>query len=416
MTRFLALVTHNWPLKVAAIGLATLLYSGLVLSQDTRTFFGIIPVQVTNQPADMVLPVAIEPVTSVRYISSDPTVQVSTSTFRATADLSGVTARAGTARVNVVVESVQPSRIAVVDWEPRFVTIQLDRLVSKTVPVQIERGTVPPGLQLGEATANPSTVGVSGPSTVVALVVAARADVVIQSSGIDVDQDVPLVPIDALGDARSPVDVEPATTRVTIPVFSDRQSRSVPVNPVVTGTPAAGYEIADVTVTPAVVSVEGDADALATLGRADTEPVSVSGASTPVNTKAQLALPEGVVPVGDKTVDVSITFRQITGTRTFEAGVTLVGARPDRTYTTSTDRVLLTVGGAVSALDRVDAQSLVARLEVAGLPPGSHDVEVTTQLPTGLTLVSASPTTVKVVVAEPRPSAAGAVEPSGSAP
>ena len=33
-------VVHNWPLKLAAIALATLLYAGLVASQDSSTFPG----------------------------------------------------------------------------------------------------------------------------------------------------------------------------------------------------------------------------------------------------------------------------------------------------------------------------------------------------------------------------------------
>ncbi len=62
----------------------------------------------------------------------------------------------------------------------------------------------------------------------------------IQSTGVDVDQDVQLIPVDELGNALSPVDVTPPTARVVIPVFSDRQSRTLPVNPIVTGTPGGG--------------------------------------------------------------------------------------------------------------------------------------------------------------------------------
>ena len=46
MTRVLGVLFHNWPLKLAAIGLATLLYGGLVLSQSTATLTGVVPVEV----------------------------------------------------------------------------------------------------------------------------------------------------------------------------------------------------------------------------------------------------------------------------------------------------------------------------------------------------------------------------------
>ena len=51
MTRVLSVLVHNWPLKLAAVGLATLLYGGLVLSQSSATLSVVIrvdPIAVTT--------------------------------------------------------------------------------------------------------------------------------------------------------------------------------------------------------------------------------------------------------------------------------------------------------------------------------------------------------------------------------
>ena len=40
VTRVLQVLVHNWPLKLAAIGLATLLYGGLVFAENTQRFQG----------------------------------------------------------------------------------------------------------------------------------------------------------------------------------------------------------------------------------------------------------------------------------------------------------------------------------------------------------------------------------------
>ncbi len=120
---------------------------------------------------------------------------------------------------------------------------------------------------------------------------------VIDPGGLDFDTDVPLIPVDGVGNAVRPIDVTPASARVSIPVFTDRQSRSLPVAPVVTGTPAAGFEIAAIAVDPAVVTVEGDADQLAQLSKLDTQPVSVAGASSDIVATVALDLPTGVVPL-----------------------------------------------------------------------------------------------------------------------
>jgi YbbR domain-containing protein len=413
VTRFLDRVVHNWPLKLAAIGLATLMYGGLVLSESTQTFTGVIPVTVEGQPADTVLLSVPDPVTLIRYFA--PTgVPVTSSSFEASVNLSDVDAQAGT--VNVRIEVTSPdSRIRVLGYEPQFMSVQLDPLDQKSVPVQVERGVVPGGLDLGETKVDPAVVTVSGPQSNVRQVVAVRADVLIQPSGIDVDQDVQLVPIDGLGNAIRTIDVTPATARVTIPVFSDRQTRSLPVDPILTGTPAAGFEIASVTVDPQVALVEGDADQLAQLLSADTTPIPMLGVSADITVEAQLALPTGIVAVGDDTVQVSIKLRRVTETRTFSAGLRLIGTRRDLGYELSTDRVIVTIGGSSADLDRLTGSALVVDLDVTGLGPGTVEVPVSIDLPTGPTLVAASPATVSVTITgTATPSASPGPTPSAS--
>ena len=148
-------------------------------------------------------------------------------------------------------------RIRILGYDPSLTSIQLDEVVEKTVPVRVEHGTVPDGLTLGETTVVPDEVTITGPESVVSTVAAVRASVIVQEPPINIDQDVPLVPIDQLGNAVSPVDVEPPTARVVMPVFSDQRSRTLPVNPITTGSPAAGFEIESVTVDPLTALVVG---------------------------------------------------------------------------------------------------------------------------------------------------------------
>ena len=211
------------------------------------------------------------------------------------------------------------------------------------------------------------------------------------------------MPVDGLGDAVTPVQVEPTTARVTIPVFSDRQSRTLPVSPVVTGTPAAGFEVASVTVEPSVVTVEGDADELVELERIDTVAIPVTGLSSDSTVEVALATPTGVIPLDRDTVEVTITLRQVTATRNFDVGLSLVGASSDLVYEPSVDRVIMTVGGSVADLDRLTGATLVAFLDVTGLDPGTSPLAVTADLPAGVAFVGASPATVTVVIRAPEP-------------
>lgn len=402
MKRIVGRLVHNWPLKLAAVGLATLLYGGLVVSQSTRTLSDIVIPIDAIPPADSFLLTSIDPVTEIRYFAPSGTRPLS-SDFEASIDLSGIQPGSGPQRVTVHVISID-DRITVVGVQPAAVTVDLDRLDRKMVDVVVDHGPIPNGIELGDAAVGPSRVQVSGPASVIERVVAARASVIIQPSGIDVDQDIELVAIDELGEAVGQVDVEPTDTHVTIPVFSDRETRTLPVKPVVTGDPAAGFEIAGVTVDPPVMLVEGDADQLAELVRVDTAPIPMTGVSSDLTVVVGPALPTGVLPVGNDRISVTITLRPVTATRTFSAGVRLIGAGRGLSYALDTDRILVTIGGSIADLDRLSGTAVVVDLDVTGLQPGTATVPVTLDLPTGATLVSASPSSVNVTITGPSPS------------
>lgn len=397
MRRLFLRLVHNWPLKLAAVGLATLLYGGLVASQSTqeRTDL-VIQIDLVGQPADSFLLNSIDPVTEIRYFAPAGTRTLS-SDFEASIDLSGIQPGSGPQRVPVRVVSID-DRITVVGFQPSEVTVDLDRLGTRTVDVVVEHEQAPEGLELGDVTIEPSQVEVSGPASVIDRVATARASVIIQPSGIDVDQDITLVAIDELGEAVGQVQLEPRAAHITIPVFSDLETRTLPVHPAINGDPAAGFEIAAVTVDPPTVLVQGDADQLAQLARVDTALISMTGVSSDRTVTIPLALPTGVVAVGDDQITVSITLRPVTATRTFSAGVRFTGAGRGLSYDVDVDRLVVTIGGSVADLDRLSGIALVADLDVSGLQSGTETVRVTFQLPTGTTLVSVTPSAVSVTI------------------
>ncbi len=419
MRRAFEFVVRNWPLKLAAIVLATFLYAGLVLSQSAQVWTGSVPIVPVKLPTDAVLLSNLPSVTSIRYFAPPEIAQqITSASFSATVDLSSAEAQAGNPVViaKVLVSAATDPRITILDYDPPSITVRLDPLVSKSVPIVVDHGDVPAGLQLRDPVLSADQAIVSGPESVVRLVTSAQARVVVQPSGIDVDQTVDLVAVDARGEVQSPVKIAPSSVHVKISVRSGLQTKQLPVNPVVTGTPAAGFEIESVTVQPAVVTVEGDANALASLSRLDTQPVSISGAATDLTRTVVLDIPPGVDPLAQSEVTVKVTLRPIAATRTYSVGIVLSGARDDRTYSLSAASVLVTVGGTVGALDALDPRTLAVVADVDGLAPGSHKVKLKISLPADVNLVATSPPDVTVTVtdnATPPPSAAPSPPPSG---
>ena len=410
MTRALRFILHNWPLKLAAVALASLLYGGLVLSQTTQPFTDPVPIEIANPPPDVIVLSNLGSVTRITYVAPpDLGLRIDSSTFEASIDLARIAVTGAAVSADVTVEATD-DRIQVLDFEPKRISVTLDRLGSREVPIEAVLQPLPSGLDAGEPILEEETAVVSGPESVVSTIVKVQAEVPVDATGVDVNELIPLIPINVqgnrLGEAER-LEVEPALVRVRVPIFTDRRTKSLPVTPVVTGTPAAGFEVASVTVDPPVVNVEGDANDLAGLERLDTAPVIVTGASSELTQEVGLVLPPGVQAFGTGTVEVNVKLRPVSATRTYGAGLVIVGERPDRRYELSTDRVLVTIAGSVADLDRLGSTSLTLTVGVSGLGPGTHSVAVSANLTTGLSLIDVSPNpievTVSIVEAPPEP-------------
>ena len=414
MRRVVAIVVHNWPLKLGAILLATLLYAGLALSQSAQRYDGQIPIIPKNQPSDAVLTSDLGDVTEVRYFApAEVAAQVTAQSFVATVDLSTVDPSKGPTFVPVRLAAAD-SRISIVGFSPTQVRVELDPLTDKSVPIRVVyEGGIPSGLQLGTPQLSADTTTVSGPDSLVKQVTEAQARVIIQPNALDVDEQVSLVPVDALNDAVR-VDVEPATVHVQIQVGSQAPTKTVPVNPVITGSPAAGFDIGTITVDPVTVTLSGDAEALAPILSVDTGPVSLVGATSDVAATVPLSLPNGVKTLGTSDVSVAVNIEPKSSNKTFSAGIVLAGARDDRTYSLSTSQVSIVIGGPVADLDRLDPSSFTVTADVSALPVGTHTVALTANLPQGLTVVSISPPSVSVEVGLPPPSPSPRPTPSPS--
>ena len=147
VTRVLSFITHNWPLKVAAVALASLLYVGLVLAQNSKETRVQIPIDVRNQPAQTAYLSGVQYVTSIRYFApADLASRIGSDAFTAWIDLASTIPDSSNDIVVKVNVSTADPQIQVLDWTPRQISVRLDPLTSKTVPVQVDSGTKPPGL------------------------------------------------------------------------------------------------------------------------------------------------------------------------------------------------------------------------------------------------------------------------------
>jgi YbbR domain-containing protein len=291
-----------------------------------------------------------------------------------------------------------------VDYFPRTVQVRLDPVETRSIPVTVITGGVPEGLTTGPPQVDPGTVDVRGASTRVATIRSVVARVTIDASALNVDRQVDLVAVDEQGNQVPSVVLEPSRVRVRIAVARELANRTLPVVPEFTGSLPDGFRIESLAVAPPVVTVSGEQSAVTQMDGAHTESIDLGGRTRDFDTIVGLALPDQVTATGSADIRVSVRIVEETGTRSYQVGVAIVGARSDRLYVLATTSVDITLGGPVSQLNAVDSGSLVATVDVGALADGPHTVAVEFTPTGGLDVVLISPAQITLTVAQPAPS------------
>jgi YbbR domain-containing protein len=406
VSRLLGAIVYNWPLKLAAIALATLLYVGLIFSENAQSSPVSIKIDAVNPPRDTIMIGALGEVTNIRYFVSDQAnVAVQSSNFTATVDLSAVQPGPQAQSVRISVTSADP-RIQVLSSTPAFVSVHLEKVASTDVAVEVVPGPVPDGLEIGDPKPSLDKVTVRGAATDIAKVVAVRVDVAIDSSGIDIDRDFPMTPVDQLGERVNNVEVDPAVIHVQMAVVKDQRTATVPITANIVGALAPGFDVRRITLSSPTIQIEGDALVLGDVQDVRTQPISLDGRTADFDVTVGFDQPQGVTVIAPPTVDVHVQIIPVNASRTFSAGIVLGGARPDRQYALSIPGANVTIGGAPAALDGLNGATLSLTANVADLEPGTHAETLTISLQAGLTVIAISPATVTVVVTAAPPGSA----------
>lgn len=398
MRRVTDFLRRNWPLRLGAILLATVLYTGLVLAQNVRTWTGAVPVDPIRPPTGATLLADPDPVTLIRYRAPLDVGVLSPDSFRATVDLSRVDAVPGGDAVSVAVTVVAlDSRVQVVDFQPHLVEIRLDPVEVRELPVTVSLGSVAEGLTVGPPQAEPNSVTLRGASSRVNAVTQVIARVTIDASALNVDREVQLVAVDGNGNPVPNVEIDPERARVRIAVARELATVTLPVVPMLSGQPAFGYRISAVKVEPLVVTVSGEAATVARLDSAPTLPISVQGRTTDLEATIGLGLPDGVSVSGSDRVQVTITIVRDVGSRSIITGLTLEGAEPGLRYTLNRDQVEVILFGPLDVLAAVDAATISATVDVSGLDAGTHQVTIAVAPIVGLDVVVGEPPSPLIV-------------------
>jgi YbbR domain-containing protein len=325
--------------------------------------------------------------------------RLSPETVRVLADLSGKAEGTYTIPLKPVTD-LAPVRVEKV--EPATVQILIDHLATRSLTVHIElTGSLALGFQAGAPTADPGTVSLSGPQSLVDRVVEIVAAVNVEGLRSSTDQNIRLLALDTQGNVVSGVSITPPTISVSIPVQQLGGYRDLVVKVPLTGTVKSGYRLTGLTITPQVVTLySDDADAIRNLpGYVETEPLDISGASADISKSLALVLPTGVQVVGEPKIVVQVSISAIEDSITLSRPIRFQGLNPGLSATLSPASVDIILSGPAPIIWSLHPADVDVFLNLAGLAPGTYKLKPEVKLlDPVLQVVTISPEQVEVVI------------------
>lgn len=356
-----------------------------------------IEVRAVNVPAGLAVASIRAPVVSLRVRADDDTLsRLTAADFRAEVDLSNL--RQASADQVVILRVVGDKRVEIVEVSPPVVTVVLEPETTKVVPVAPNRiGSPPLGYAVPQVDPSPSTVRVSGATSLVQLVESAVADINLTGVRVASVRQVPLAARDARSAEIRGVRVEPPIADVRVGVVQQEVTQVIPVQASLQGSVADGYNLIGVGVDPPAIAVSGPVEIIQALTSIPTEALDVGGLQKDLLRSARLRLPAGVQATRD-TVNVRLRIAPAHGEVAVTVAPNVTGLGEGLRATLQTASITVKVRGEMPALKALTPGQVRATVSAAGLDEGVHVLTAVIAVPEGITLASIEPTQVAVVL------------------
>lgn len=172
------------------------------------------------------------------------------------------------------------------------VTLDIDEIIREPIDVQIiKQGNVPEGYMTEAMTLSLQQVFVKGPESIVAAVDSVRGIININNATIEISKDVAVEAIDKNGETVTGVEVETNYISVEIPIS---KIADIAIQPITTGEVKQGYGLTEITVSPDIVNVRGQREAINALKFIETKDINLSGVSDSFEIDTELTVPDDI--------------------------------------------------------------------------------------------------------------------------
>ena len=286
----------------------------------------------------------------------------------------GTISAAGTYRLPLSV-TVQSNLGTVASVDPRTVTVEVDNLVVKTVPVKLElTGKLPEGYEVTSESLV-STITLEGAARYIEPTVRAVATVDLTGRTSNVEESVDVTFYDKNDTEVTVVTRSKNTPNVTVRVHLSA-FKQVSVKQTVSLTDDTYFTLTS-DITPATVVIYGPSDVLATVDSVSTQGLVLPAEEGVVSQEVPLARPEGVSLKQGQSNRATVTARvtEKTGERTLEVPLVYPNLGSDvRIADGAPTYVTVTVAGPLQQLEQLTADMFAVQVDLTGYGLGNWEL------------------------------------------
>lgn len=361
-----------------------------------------IPVQVIGLPADgRLVTISTQSVQAVAQGPTSALADLSTNDFLAFVDLAQ--APFGSSEVPVQIE-LNKEQIEVDSWVPDTVTVELERIISRDIPVNVDiRGNVAGGHRTLQPVVEPAAITVTGPASRVNSLGEARVTVFLD----DARETIVVSPRPFFYDVQGAVagttnfSLSADVVQVTVPIEEMEGFAQKPITVKWQGTPAPGYRLLNVTVEPDSILVTARPTQLSLLSRLETETIDITGLKETFSQQVTLNLPAGIQLDQPQPIFVTVEIEPILTSSVVTRSPEIRALGPGLTATLDTETVRLFVYGPLETVDSLVEEDVRVTLDLVGLDVGTYTLEpIVSIFANDLELRSIQPPDITVIITE----------------
>lgn len=411
LNRIIRRITNNFGLKILAVIFASVLWLVVVNIDDpntTRTFSASVFIENSDYLSGLgkYYEVINNSNTVTFKVSGKRSYleRMSNADFRAVADLETIE---NLERVPIEIMVQRYSGSVTVINKTYYLELEVEDLISKPFMITVQTdGEVAERHALGETSASPTLLRVSGPASVVNTIDKAVATVDVEGMSQDVTDSVIPVLYDKEGNE---VDTKELSYNIQNVMVSMQilDTKDVTLNFQTTGTLPDGYEYVGIEYKPQTVSVKGTAAVLNTVNSITVprEVLNLTDATGDIEKDVDISsyLPEGVSLVNSKDAKISVVVKvEKHERRKFEmptANITVSNLPGRYDVKFSQETVKVEIEGLALELDVLDEKELTGSIDVGGMTEGEHTVNLDLNLDSKFKLVKNVTVTVEIVSA-----------------